>query len=62
MDMIMVDAKNLPELKIGDEVILYGKNNEHQISIDQIALKAGTIAYEVTCNVSGRLPRIHIYK
>jgi alanine racemase len=62
MDMIMVDAFNLPELKTGDEVIIYGKKGDQEISIDQIALKAGTIAYEVTCNVSKRIPRIHIYK
>lgn len=62
MDMIMVDRSNLPQLKAGDEVILLGQTNNQQISIDDIAAKAGTIAYEVTCNISKRIPRIHIYK
>jgi len=61
MDMIMVDSQNLPSLQTGDEVILYGKSGEQEISIDEIAGKTGTIAYEVTCNVSRRIPRIHIY-
>jgi len=61
MDMIMVDSQNLPSLQTGDEVILYGKSGETEISIDEIAEKTGTIAYEVTCNVSKRIPRIHIY-
>ena len=60
MDMIMVDATNLPELKTGDDVILFGNSSDQQIYIDEIAAKTGTIAYEVTCNVSKRIPRIHI--
>jgi alanine racemase len=62
MDMIMVDSHNLPALKAGDDVILYGKSENKEISIDDIAAKTGTIAYEVTCNVSKRIPRIHKYK
>ena len=37
-------------------------SERQKISIDEIAAKTGTIAYEVTCNVSQRIPRIHIYK
>jgi len=62
MDMIMVDSQNLLPLKAGDDVILYGKSGNQEISIDKVAAKTGTIAYEVTCNVSKRIPRIHIYK
>lgn len=62
MDMVMVDSKNLPELITGDEAILYGSMGDQNITIDEIAAKTGTIAYEVTCNISKRIPRIHIYK
>jgi len=62
MDMVMVDSKNLPKLKTGDDVILFGKSGDQKILIDDVAAKTGTIAYEVTCNVSKRIPRIHIHK
>lgn len=60
MDMIMFDLKNDSDIKSGDDVILYGEEGKHFISIDEIAAKSGTIAYEVTCNISKRIPRIHI--
>lgn len=61
MDMAMVDLG--PELlcKTGDEVILYGSSANHSISINEIAKMLNTIAYEVTCNVSARVPRKHLY-
>jgi alanine racemase len=62
MDMIMIDSQNLSKLETGDDVILFGNSGDQEISIDEIAAKAGTIAYEVTCNISKRIPRIHFYK
>ena len=61
MDMIMIDFQNDSKIKTGDEVILFGQDRDQKISIDGIAAKTGTIAYEVTCNISRRIPRIHIY-
>ncbi len=61
MDMIMVELGTNHPCKTGDEVILFGGNNRHFISINEIAEKLNTIAYEVTCNVSSRVPRVHIY-
>jgi alanine racemase len=61
MDMIMIDIQNESKLKTGDDVILFGQEGNEGISIDEIALRTGTIAYEITCNISKRIPRIHIY-
>lgn len=46
MDLMMVDLKNV-DAKIGDKVILWGKD----LSVDSVAQKAGTISYELLCQV-----------
>jgi alanine racemase len=58
MDMIMVDLGRQTDCEIGDTVVLYGD----EIPIREVAARLNTIPYEITCNVSGRVPRIHIYK
>jgi len=47
MDMLTVDLTHLPTANIGSVVELWGK----QVSVNQIAQAAGTIAYELLCNV-----------
>jgi len=61
MDMIMVDLGQELKCKTGDEVIIYGASSAQQISITDVSRTLNTIPYEVTCNVSARVPRKHIY-
>ncbi len=55
MDQLMVDISEIPNVKSGDEVILFGKD----LPVDEIAEKAGTINYEIVCGITGRVPRIY---
>lgn len=55
MDMCMVDLTGLPQVREGDEAEVYGVHN----SVNAAARLAGTIAYELTCAVSKRVPRIY---
>jgi len=55
MDMCMIDLTDLPEVKVGDEVEIYGKH----LSVNEAAKIAGTIPHELTCGVSKRVPRIY---
>ncbi|WP_448375072.1 alanine racemase [Fervidobacterium sp.] len=57
MDQFMVDVTHLEDVKIGDEVVLIGKQGENQITAEEIAKMVGTINYEVTCRISERVPR-----
>lgn len=54
MDMLTVDVSQLPEVAIGDAVELWGP----QVSIDQLAANAGTISYELFCQVTARVKRV----
>ncbi len=56
MDMCMVDLTNCPHVDVDSEIEIFGKNN----SIDEMAAKAETIPYELTCSISKRVPRKYI--
>ena len=60
MDQFMIDVTNIPDVKIGDEVILLGEKNSLKYNADDMAEKLGTINYEVTCMLKSRLPRVYI--
>jgi alanine racemase len=52
MDMITIDLTPLPQAGIGSKVEFWGK----QIDVNVIAQAAGTISYELLCNVK-RVPK-----
>jgi alanine racemase len=56
MDMITVDISALKEVKVGDEVCLFGANPE----AEDIADDSLTIAYEIFCNVGAHAKRVYI--
>ena len=47
MDQTMIDVTNLPQVKIGDEVVLWGRQGQEEITVEEIAEKIGTINYEI---------------
>lgn len=59
MDQCIVSLDDIPEAQLEDEVVLIGSQNNRQISAEMIAQLWGTIAYEVVCGLTARLPRIY---
>lgn len=57
MDQFMVDVGHIDGLEPGEEAVLLGSQGEQAITADEVAEKTGTIAYEVLCSVSARVPR-----
>ncbi len=51
MDMICIDLRGVPNPQVGDEVILWGEG----LPVDEVAMAAGTISYELLCNVGSRV-------
>lgn len=54
MDQMTVDISHIPDVNIGDEVILFGKD----LPVNELAVIADTIGYEIVCGISPRVPRI----
>lgn len=58
MDMICVDVTELSQsVRIGDEAVLWGAPD---LSVDEVAGYAGTIAYELLCGITQRVPIIEV--
>lgn len=62
MNMTLVDVSHIPGVKVGDEAVLFGKQEGAEITVDELALKIGTISHEILCNVNREVPRIYIKK
>lgn len=60
MDQCMVDLTNVPDVNLGDEVILMGEDSESKMTADELASILGTINYEVLCMISRRVPRVYV--
>ncbi len=60
MDMTMVDVTDLPDVKLGDEAVLIGRQGAEEITADEVAEAQGTISYEVLCRISPRIPRVYL--
>ena len=47
MDQTLIDVTNLPQAETGEEVVLWGKQEQEEIMVEEIAEKVGTINYEI---------------
>jgi len=55
MDMITIDLNGVDDARVGDEVVLWGEG----LPADEVAEYAGTISYELFCNVTKRVPFLY---
>jgi alanine racemase len=55
MDMTMIDVTNIPDVNVGDEVIVFGK----ELPVQEIAKWINTIPYEIMTSVSQRVKRVY---
>lgn len=60
MDQCMIDVTHITDVKIDDEVIIFGDGRNNSPHINEVAQKLGTINYEIVCMVSRRVPRVYI--
>ncbi len=57
MDQTILDVTDIPGVKIGDEAVILGEQGGESITAWEMADLAGTIPYEVLCNIAARVPR-----
>lgn len=60
MDLTLIDVTAVPGVELDDEVILMGHDAGVSITAEEIARIAGTLSYEVTCGIGGRVPRVTV--
>ena len=57
MDVSVVQLEPSDKVSIGDEVVLIGKYGDAEITVDEIAQRAGTISYEILTQIGPRVKR-----
>ena len=55
MDTLCLDLRGVPDARVGDPVVLWGTD----LPADEVARHAGTIAYELFCGITPRVPRTY---
>lgn len=51
MDLVTLDLRSQPQAAVGDPVVLWGP----ELPVETVAAAAGTIGYELTCGLTGRV-------
>lgn len=59
MDLTMIDVTDVPDAKIGDEVVVFGKQFDSEVSANELARLSGTINYEIVCGLTSRVHKIY---
>jgi Alr-MurF fusion protein len=58
MDQCMVDVTHIPGVRLGDEVVLIGRQGNDALTAEDVARRLGTINYEVVAELLQRVPRV----
>jgi alanine racemase len=58
MDQTMISVDHIPDVRVGDDVVLIGRQGADEISAEQVAKWLGTINYEVVSEILARVPRV----
>lgn len=55
VDMCQVDVTDIPDVIVGDEVVIIGQQNGDQITVEEIAEKSGTNSSDVLCRIGDKV-------
>lgn len=58
MDQTMIDVSDIPDVQVGDEVVLVGKQGQNRLSVEELSGMSASFNYEFVCDVNRRVPRI----
>ena len=60
MDLTMVDVTEVPDVAVGDEVVLFGEQGDASLTLEEVARGSETIPYEIMCTIGKRVTRIYV--
>ena len=60
MDLMVLDISHLPDVDVGEEVVLMGRQGDAEIPCAELADKAGTITWEITTRIGQRVKRVFV--
>ena len=60
MDLTMLDVGHIDNVRMGDEVVIFGQQGSGSITVDEIASALNTINYEIVSTITARVPRVYL--
>jgi alanine racemase len=60
MCLTIIDVSHIEGVAVDDEVVIFGRQGDQVISVDEVADRAGTISYDLLCAVGSRNPRFTV--
>jgi alanine racemase len=60
MDLTMLDVGHIPDVRLGDEVVVFGGEGQNGLPVDEVAAGLDTINYEIVAALTARVPRVFI--
>ncbi|MGZ5021901.1 MAG: alanine racemase C-terminal domain-containing protein, partial [Chthoniobacterales bacterium] len=60
MDLTMVDVTEVPDVSLGDEVVLIGRQGEQEVTAHEVAVRASTIPWEIFTGIGSRVARVYL--
>jgi alanine racemase len=60
MDHILLDMGDEPNVRVGEEVVLIGRQEGAGITANEVASGQGTVVHEVVARLGKRLPRLYL--
>jgi alanine racemase len=60
MDLIVIDISHLPDVDVGEEVVLMGRQGAEEIPCAELSDKAGTITWDITTRIGQRVKRVFV--
>ena len=60
MDLTVLDVGGIAGLQVEDEVVVFGRQKDQRITVEEIATALNTINYEVVTAMTDRVPRVYV--
>jgi alanine racemase len=60
MDLVVVNVTGIADAEVGEIATLIGRDGDEEITLEEIAARAGTINHEILTGLGPRLPRVEL--
>ena len=60
MDLTMLDVGHIDRVQMGDEVVIFGRQRNASLNVDEMASLLNTINYEIVTSITARVPRVYL--
>jgi alanine racemase len=58
MNAMMIDVSHIPEVRLGDEVVMVGRQGKNEITISSFSDMSRNLNYEVLVRIPSEIPRV----